>query len=67
MNETTKASGTTPAFAGRHEPRPLPFDPAKLTAMSERLIRSHWENNYCSRFSRRCAAPASTSWRSIST
>lgn len=47
MNETTKASGTTPAFAGRHEPRPLPFDPAKLTAMSERLIRSHWENNYC--------------------
>jgi hypothetical protein len=34
-----------PAFAGRHEPQPLPFDPAKLQELSERLIRSHWENN----------------------
>ena len=22
------------------------FDPAKLTGLSEKLIRSHWENNY---------------------
>ncbi len=36
-----------PAFAGAHEPRPLPFDPGKLPGFSERLIRSHWENNYC--------------------
>jgi Fe-Mn family superoxide dismutase len=36
-----------PAFAGTHDPRPLPFDPAKLSGLSERLIRSHWENNYC--------------------
>lgn len=35
-----------PAFAGRHEPKPLPFDPAKLRGLSERLLRSHWENNY---------------------
>ena len=35
-----------PAFAGRHEPKPLRFDPAKLTGLSERLVRSHWENNY---------------------
>ncbi|HEV2707775.1 MAG TPA: Fe-Mn family superoxide dismutase [Pyrinomonadaceae bacterium] len=34
------------AFRGRHEPQPLPFDPAKLKGISERLIRSHWENNY---------------------
>ena len=34
------------AFAGKHQPRPLPFDPAKLNGLSERLIRSHWENNY---------------------
>ena len=36
-----------PAFAGRHEAQPLRFDPAKLRGLSERLIRSHWENNYC--------------------
>jgi spermidine/putrescine-binding protein len=24
----------------------LPFDPAKLDGLSEKLIRSHWENNY---------------------
>lgn len=36
-----------PAFAGTHEPKPLPFDPARLTGLSERLIRSHWENNCC--------------------
>jgi superoxide dismutase, Fe-Mn family len=35
-----------PAFAGRHKPKPLPFDPAKLTGLSERLIRSHYDNNY---------------------
>jgi Fe-Mn family superoxide dismutase len=37
---------TTPAFSGQHQPRPLRFDPAKLEGLSERLIRSHWENNY---------------------
>lgn len=35
-----------PAFAGLHQPKPLRFDPAKLAGLSERLIRSHWENNY---------------------
>jgi superoxide dismutase, Fe-Mn family len=35
-----------PAFAGKYAPKPLRFDPAKLTGLSERLIRSHWENNY---------------------
>lgn len=34
------------AFQGRHQPKPLPFDPAKLAGISEKLIRSHWENNY---------------------
>jgi Fe-Mn family superoxide dismutase len=39
---------TTPAraFRGQHQPRPLTFDPAKLKGLSEKLIRSHWENNY---------------------
>ncbi|MBU0555355.1 MAG: Fe-Mn family superoxide dismutase [Alphaproteobacteria bacterium] len=43
----TMASATpVPAFRGQHQPKPLRFDPAKLDGLSERLIRSHWENNY---------------------
>lgn len=38
--------GAPPAFAGKHVPKPLKFDPAKLSGLSERLILSHWENNY---------------------
>src|ERR1044071_1071846 len=34
------------AFRGQHQPRPLSFDPTKLKGLSEKLIRSHWENNY---------------------
>jgi Fe-Mn family superoxide dismutase len=37
---------TTMAFAGKHQPRDLPFDAAKLKGLSEKLIKSHWENNY---------------------
>ena len=35
-----------PAFTGKHQPKPLPFDGSKLDGISEKLIRSHWENNY---------------------
>ena len=34
------------AFRGEHQTKPLPFDPARLKGLSERLIRSHHENNY---------------------
>jgi superoxide dismutase, Fe-Mn family len=34
------------SMTGGREPKPLPFDPAKLNGLSEKLIRSHWENNY---------------------
>jgi Fe-Mn family superoxide dismutase len=34
------------AFRGDHQAKPLKFDPATLKDLSERLIRSHWENNY---------------------
>ena len=37
---------TAPAFQTSDRLKPLAFDPAKLTGLSERLIRSHWENNY---------------------
>lgn len=35
-----------PAYAGNHQPKPLPFDPKSLTGLSEKLITSHWQNNY---------------------
>lgn len=34
------------AFAATHAIKPLPFDPARLDGLSEKLTRSHWENNY---------------------
>jgi superoxide dismutase, Fe-Mn family len=42
----TKDLGAIPAFQGSDALKPLPFDPAKLSGLSERMIRSHWENNY---------------------
>src|SRR6201988_4273297 len=39
-------AAANPAFAPQHQPKPLPFDPTKLHGISEKLIRSHWENNY---------------------
>lgn len=40
------ASAKPPVFSGLHGIKPLRFDPARLDGLSERLIRSHWENNY---------------------
>lgn len=37
---------SVPSFGAKHAPKPLPFDPTKLTGISEKLIRSHHENNY---------------------
>jgi Fe-Mn family superoxide dismutase len=34
------------AFDYQHAPLPLPFDAGRLNGFSERLIQSHWENNY---------------------
>ncbi len=36
----------SPVFATEHKPKTLDFDPAKLSGISEKLMRSHWENNY---------------------
>jgi Fe-Mn family superoxide dismutase len=33
-------------MSGSREPKALPFDVNKLDGLSEKLIRSHWENNY---------------------
>jgi len=45
-SEAQTQTSPTPAFAGKHQPKSLPFDPAKLNGISEKLIRSHHENNY---------------------
>ena len=44
--QTMTTPALTPAFSGQHQPKPLRFDPVRLDGLSERLIRSHWENNY---------------------
>jgi superoxide dismutase, Fe-Mn family len=47
FSENAAAEEAVPkAFAGNHQPVPLPFDAAKLIGISEKLIKSHWENNY---------------------
>lgn len=38
------ASGT--AWQTSETLKPLPFDPSKLPGLSEKMLRSHWENNY---------------------
>lgn len=42
-DEPTPAPPATPVARA---PIPLPFDPRKLRGLSERLLVSHWENNY---------------------
>jgi Fe-Mn family superoxide dismutase len=34
------------SFAQMHQPKPLPFDSGSLNGLSQRLIDSHWSNNY---------------------
>jgi Fe-Mn family superoxide dismutase len=48
MTSNSSAQTEIPAnaFRGQHQPKPLPFDPTKLKGISEKLIKSHWENNY---------------------
>lgn len=43
---TAAQAPAAPAKPAPFEIRPLPFDPAKLAGLSERLLKSHWENNY---------------------
>ena len=46
INAEAQTPAAPKAFAGQHKPRPLPFDPTRLKGISEKLIKSHWENNY---------------------
>jgi Fe-Mn family superoxide dismutase len=40
------APAASKAFETTHQPVPLPFEAKALKGLSERLIQSHWENNY---------------------
>lgn len=44
--EESNVNTKTNAFDYEHTPVPLPFDPRRLKGLSERLVVSHWENNY---------------------
>jgi len=48
LNNVTDAQNENApmAFGAKHQPKPLPFDPSKLNGISEKMIRSHHENNY---------------------
>jgi Fe-Mn family superoxide dismutase len=43
---TAATASITSAFTTLQEAKPLPFNPAKLDGISEKLITSHWGNNY---------------------
>ncbi|MEQ1552469.1 Fe-Mn family superoxide dismutase [Sphingorhabdus sp.] len=45
-SDTAISASPVLAFAGQHKPVQLRFNPAKLVGLSEKLIQSHWENNY---------------------
>jgi superoxide dismutase, Fe-Mn family len=45
-NASGSASSTDPAFGQQHVPVPLPFDAKRLNGLSEKLLQSHWDNNY---------------------
>jgi superoxide dismutase, Fe-Mn family len=44
--EEKNVSTSGNAFQYQHHPVPLPFDATALKGLSEKLIVSHWENNY---------------------
>src|SRR5688572_9809146 len=45
-NATAATPPPVPALQGNHRVEPLAFDPTKLNGLSERMMRSHHENNY---------------------
>jgi superoxide dismutase, Fe-Mn family len=44
--EAAEEKSRSAAFDYQAAPVPLPFDPKSLNGISEKLIQSHWENNY---------------------
>jgi superoxide dismutase, Fe-Mn family len=50
MSGTAGALGRKPeirsSMVGSREPKALPFDPGRVEGLSEKLLRSHYDNNY---------------------
>jgi superoxide dismutase, Fe-Mn family len=46
QERTGAAQVKAEAFAQVHQPKPLPFNSASLNGLSQKLIDSHWSNNY---------------------
>lgn len=46
QERASRAPVRVEAFAQVHQPKPLPFNSAMLNGLSQRLIDSHWSNNY---------------------
>ncbi len=44
--EAAEERKTLSAYEYKHSPAPLPFAAGSLKGLSEKLIQSHWENNY---------------------
>lgn len=51
LGGSTLSPAQTPT-AGQRQMKPLPFDPTKLNGLSEKLLRSHFDNNYGGAFRR---------------
>ena len=43
---SAQSSPAGTALTSQLQPKPLPFDPKALRGLSEKLVTSHWENNY---------------------
>jgi superoxide dismutase, Fe-Mn family len=46
QKQSASAAALLPAYRGDNQVQPLPFDPGKLKGLSEKLILSHYQNNY---------------------
>jgi Fe-Mn family superoxide dismutase len=46
MAEDDESGAPKPLPPGKHEPVPLPFDATRVPGLSEKLLTSHWQNNY---------------------
>jgi hypothetical protein len=44
--KSASSSQLAPAYKGENQVKPLPFNPAKLPGLSEKLLVSHHQNNY---------------------